>query len=667
MDAANGSHARFNGNGESRSLFGTIKHDFLPSVAVFLVALPLCMGIAIASGAPVAAGLITGIVGGLVVGFLSGAPLQVSGPAAGLTVIVYGIVQSFGLEALGVIVLGAGLLQVVAGMLRLGQWFRAVSPAVIKGMLAGIGLLILASQFHVMIDDKPKESGIENLLTIPQAVAKGIGMPEASTAEQRAFRTQLLKDAGKIHERQTEVEDAVVAAVPQAEAKTDAEHITHTTRSTAARQTTPVDLSALAERQQEVNTVLAGLVSRIEEMGATAGQKARAQKAALAAAKANEYALAQMKAGDGIAAVEAQGVAVARLQNLLVQLKDHQWAAKAGIVTIVVLLLWNGLARGRLRMIPAPLVAVTVVAAAAFYWKLPVLYVEVPDNLLNSVRLPSLSIFESANIMSMIQAAVVVALIASAETLLCAAAVDRMHGGKRTNYDRELLAQGVGNSVCGLLGGLPMTGVIVRSAANLQAGASSRASAIMHGLWLVVFVSLLGFVLRAIPIASLAAVLVYTGYKLINLKQIKELLQYGWGEVVVFLATMIGIVVTDLLTGVVIGFLLSAAKLLYNFSHLSVDFDVDHDQRRCVLSLEGTATFLRLPVLANALEQVPQGYELHVELNRLDYIDHACLDLLMSCAKQYETNGGRLVMDWNCLQAQFGRKVAPLEAQKSVA
>src|SRR5688572_14498292 len=152
-----------NSNSPTRHL----KQDFLASIVVFFVALPLCMGIAFASGAPVAAGLITGIVGGLVVGFLAGAPLQVSGPAAGLTVIVYGIVQQFGLEGLGPIVLAAGLMQVLAGLLRLGKWFRAVSPAVIKGMLAGIGLLILASQFHVMIDDKPKESGIQNLVTIP--------------------------------------------------------------------------------------------------------------------------------------------------------------------------------------------------------------------------------------------------------------------------------------------------------------------------------------------------------------------------------------------------------------------------------------------------------------------------------------------------------------------
>src|SRR5262245_41036006 len=162
---------------DSESKKSVFKSDFLASIVVFLVALPLCMGIAIASGAPVAAGLITGIIGGLIVGTISGCPLQVSGPAAGLTVIVYDIIQHHGLEMLGLGVLLAGIMQMVAGIARLGQWFRAVSPAVIQGMLAGIGFLILASQFHVMIDDKPSGSGAKNLATIPAAIAKAARIP----------------------------------------------------------------------------------------------------------------------------------------------------------------------------------------------------------------------------------------------------------------------------------------------------------------------------------------------------------------------------------------------------------------------------------------------------------------------------------------------------------
>ncbi len=148
----------------------TFGRDFLASIVVFLVALPLCMGISIASGMPPTAGIITGIIGGLVVGFLAGSPLQVSGPAAGLSVLVLQFVQEQGVEMLGVVVLFAGLLQLAAGTFKLGQWFRAVSPAVIYGMLAGIGVLILASQFHVMLDSKPIGTGIQNLIGIPGAL-----------------------------------------------------------------------------------------------------------------------------------------------------------------------------------------------------------------------------------------------------------------------------------------------------------------------------------------------------------------------------------------------------------------------------------------------------------------------------------------------------------------
>ena len=199
-----------------------------------------------------------------------------------------------------------------------------------------------------------------------------------------------------------------------------------------------------------------------------------------------------------------------------------------------------------------------------------------------------------------------------------------------------------------------MTGVIVRSAANVQAGAKTRASAILHGVWLLTFVALLSFMLRSIPVAALAAILVFTGYKLVNLKVLKELRKYGWGEVVTYLATMTMIVVTDLLTGVIVGILISAIRLLYMFSHLDVKLVNDEKHDRAVLTMEGTATFLRLPVLAKQLEQVPQNAELHVHFERLEFIDHACLDLLMSWAKRHENTGGSLVLDWDSLHASFG-------------
>ena len=141
--------------------------DLTASIVVFLVAMPLCMGIAIASGVPAEKGLITGIIGGIVVGTLAGSPMQVSGPAAGLAVIVYELVRDQGLSALGPILILAGAIQVIAGVFRLGGWFRAISPAVVHGMLAGIGVLIVVGQFHVLFDHRPLPSGLQNLAAMP--------------------------------------------------------------------------------------------------------------------------------------------------------------------------------------------------------------------------------------------------------------------------------------------------------------------------------------------------------------------------------------------------------------------------------------------------------------------------------------------------------------------
>src|SRR5690349_3387799 len=146
--------------------------DFTASIVVFLVAMPLCMGIAVASGVPAEKGLITGIIGGIVVGALAGSPLQVSGPAAGLAVIVFELVRQYGVVALGPLLLIAGTIQFIAGAARLGGWFRAISPAVVHGMLAGIGVLICISQFHVLFDDSPKPGGVENLLAIPMSLLR---------------------------------------------------------------------------------------------------------------------------------------------------------------------------------------------------------------------------------------------------------------------------------------------------------------------------------------------------------------------------------------------------------------------------------------------------------------------------------------------------------------
>ncbi|MGE3314405.1 MAG: SulP family inorganic anion transporter [Planctomycetaceae bacterium] len=624
-----------------------LRHDFLSSIVVFLVALPLCMGVAIASGAPVAAGLITGIIGGLVVGSISGAPMQVSGPAAGLTVIVYGIIQSLGLETLGIVVLLAGFLQLIAGIFRLGQWFRAVSPAVIEGMLAGIGVLIFSSQFHVMVDDKPKENGVQNIITIPDAIKKGLPLPEWKSAEENQFHTDKLKQIGMLHERQVQIRERVAELVP-AHYESEQEELVAVF---------PPDL---VSQQSAVLAELQTAVKEIEAQGLTSNENDRERKLSEATDKSVEHsriALAHLEAGAVKEVRQSQQFADETLRGVLDRLKNHDWAAKLGVLTIILIIVWQAFVPKKLRLVPAPLIAIVAVTAFTYSLSLPVLYVEVPDNLFNEIHLPTMTTLGELPIVEVVKMAFVVAIVASAETLLCATAVDQMHQGPRTKYDKELAAQGVGNMLCGLVGALPMTGVIVRSAANVQAGARSRLSAILHGAWILGFVVGASFLLRAIPTAGLAAILVFTGYKLMHPQTIRELWKYGIGEVAIYLITVITIVTTDLLTGVLVGMAASGAKLLYTFSDLQIDLKVRSEARMADLALKGAATFIGLPKLASRLEEVPPNVELHVDLNKLDYIDHACLDLLMNWAKQHEATGGSLVIDWESLHANFRREL----------
>lgn len=634
---------------ETGGLLSAPKQDFLASIVVFLVALPLCMGIAIASGVPVAAGLITGIVGGLIVGWFSGAPLQVSGPAAGLTVIVYDLVQNHGLEVLGIAVLIGGTLQLIAGLMHYGGWFRAVSPAVIHGMLAGIGVLILSSQFHVMVDDAPKGSGIKNLLSIPEAIKKGLPFPELGTVEERTARRDLLQQFGSLHEQQVQLRELAAELIPVTAQESDHSQLTLPDK---------LQLEPLVKMQHQLYGRLNDLVEQLEAKGVSEKVRdpARLRESTARSMEQSRVALSDLQDGHAEQVRTSQAKAQQHLEDVLAELKNHDWAAKIGLLTVFALLLWKVIVPDRLKLVPAPLVAVIVATTATAMLKLPVLYVEVPDNLWSEIHFPSLTVLHSVSVGVVLQAGIVLAIVASAETLLCATAVDQMQSHTRTQYDRELAAQGIGNMICGLLGGLPMTGVIVRSSANVEAGGRTRLSTILHGAWLLVFVSILAFLLRMIPTAALAAMLVYTGYKLININAIRELRKYGWGEVLIYVATLGTIVCTDLLTGVLTGVALSAAKLLHTFSRLKVHFEAQPNGRAVKLRLVGAATFIRLPRLADALERVPVASELHVDFDRLTFIDHACLDLLMNWAKQHEGSGGTLVIDWDSLRANFHNK-----------
>jgi MFS superfamily sulfate permease-like transporter len=603
------------------------------------------MGIALASGAPVAAGLVTGIIGGLVVGALAGAPLQVSGPAAGLTVICGEIIREHGFPALGVMVIFGGGLQLAAGLLKFGQWFRAVSPAVIHGMLSGIGVLILSSQLHVMVDDRPRASGLANVISIPEAIWKGMPLPAAESADRRRVRIDLLQRFGRLHERQAEIAAETTRLIT-----------THGTRPQRAEEAdrltrfVPEQEAVLADLH-EAEAIYLGSSIR----GANGDRAARVGTAIGDAIDRAQAALTDLRGRRGDTAESSQAAAGAALARVSGELKSHDWAAKLGLLTIAIIILWQALAPKRLRLVPGPLLAIGIVTLLASLFYLPVLYVEVPANLIDGLTFPSWTVFQDVPLRELVIGGIMVAVVASAETLLCAGAVDRMHQGPRTQYDRELAAQGAGNMLCGLVGGLPMTGVIVRSAANVQAGAASRLSAMLHGLWLLIFVVLLGSFLSFIPISALAGILVYTGFKLIDWRGFVRLWHTSRTEAGIFLATLVVIVVEDLLLGVLTGIVLSAVKLLVTFSHLDVRLQVNASDQppQARLRIAGAATFLRLPVLAAKLDEVPQGAHLHVDFEHLDYIDHACLELLVAWEKQHESAGGRLFLDWGQLQARF--------------
>jgi MFS superfamily sulfate permease-like transporter len=487
--------------------------DILASLVVFMVALPLCVAIAKACGLPPEAGLVTGIVGGLVVGLIAGSPLQVSGPAAGLIVLVLTFYNApDGPVRLGWIILLGGLFQLLAGVLRLGQWFRAVSPAVVLGMLAGIGLIILAKQFHVLFDRPAPEKIVDALAAIPSTVGT-------------AFET------------------------------------------------------------------------------------------------------------DGLEGAKAAGI--------------------LGLLTIAVMVAWKLLAPKPVALVPAAVVAVLAATLAAELTGWTVAKVQV-SKLEDGIRLLNPADWRRFLLDGAVWgAAVTLALIASAESLLCAAAVDAKHTGPRTQFNRELAAQGLGNAICGVLGVLPMTGVIVRSAANVEAGAKSRLSAILHGAWLLLFVVFLPFLLTRVPLAALAGVLVYTGWKLLEIPEARKLLAESRAEFAIFIATACGVVLADLLAGVLLGIALTAARLLHRFSRIDIQAASDPTGKRVDLHLSGAGTFLSLPRLAAALEIVPRGKELHVHLEGLRAVDHAIFDLLRKFKGQYEASGGTFVLDYDELHVRL--------------
>jgi carbonic anhydrase len=466
---------------------GTFRPDLLASFVVFLVAIPLSLGIAVASGAPVAAGLIAAVVGGIVAGALGGSPLQVSGPAAGLTMIVASLIHSYGWQATCAITLCAGLLQLTLAVCRVARSALAVSPAVVHGMMAGVGVVIVLSQVHVMLGGRPQGSALANLWQLPGQVAA-----------------------------------------------------------------------------------------------------------------------------------------------------HHSRATLIGLLTIAVLVAW-----GRLRTprIPGPLIAVAVGTATAWVlgWDVP--RVDLPDSLLGGWEPPALP---AGSPLGVVGAVVAVAVVAGVESLLCAAALDRIRpaGVPRSDLDRELVGQGAANTVSGLLGGLPVAGVVMRSVANVRAGARSRTSAVLHGVWVLILALSCGPVVERIPLAALAALLMALGVRLLDRTHVRHLRHHR--EAPVYVVTLLGVVTLGLGEGVLIGVGLAALVALRRLTRLTLHTECSNGRWHVVV--EGALTFLGVPRLTALLHQVPPGVPVDLDLD-VNFMDHAAFEAIHHWRVGHESSGGKVDID----------------------
>lgn len=476
--------------------------DFSASIIVFLVALPLCLGIALGSGAPLFAGIIAGIVGGIVVGSLSGSQLSVSGPAAGLTVIVatsIGKVPVYEAFLLSVII--AGAIQLLFGAIKAGVVGDYIPNCVLKGMLGAIGILLIIKQFtHLIGYDDTDFLIIENIST-------GI-------------------------------------------------HITI--------------LNAINNALQVV----------------TPG------------------------------------------------------AALIGVLSLLILIIFEipkFKKTAFAKLIPAPLVVVLLGIAIQ---EIALLYS--PSLLLQSKHLVSLPIAKNTNEFlgfftfpdfrfitnkDVWISGVTIAIVASIETLLCIEAVDKIDPYKRvTPANRELAAQGVGNIVSGLIGGIPITSVIVRSAANTAAGATSKRSTIFHGILLMVCAVLIPSLLNKIPLAALAAILIFTGYKLIKLPIIISMYKKGWDQFIPFTITIIAILATDLLIGIVIG-MVTAMIFIIRVNFIS-SITIGNDENNYLIRLRKDVSFLNKPIIKSKLENIPRNSFLIIDTTRADYVDKDIIDVI---------------------------------------
>ena len=486
------------------SLFkpSNLAKDLPAGLVVFLVALPLCLGISLASNAPLAAGIIAGIVGGLVVGVLSGSSTSVTGPAAGLTAVVATQIADLGsFQAFLVAVIVAGALQIVFGILKGGFLSSFFPSSVVKGLLAGIGIIIILKQLPHLV-------GYD---------ADPVGETDFCQLDQKNTFTEL----------------------------------------------------------------------------------------------------------------------PAALQMFL------PGAALIGLLSVGLLIFWGKVSWLQKSPIPGPLVAVLfgtavnlVLIQMGHPWAIaPTHLVQVPvaEGVSGFLQLFCFPDFSALAKPAVYGAAVTLAVIASLETLLTIEAVDKIDPQQRKSpANRELLAQGAGNMVSGFLGGLPMTSVIVRSGANLNAGAQTKISAIFHGVLLLGCVALLPRWLNQIPLCALAAILIVTGYKLASPKIISQMWKEGKYQFLPFAITVIAIVFTNLLTGILIGLGVSLLFILYsNFRrpiHQVLEKHISGNVMR--IELPPQVSFLNRAAMQKSLYAIPTGGSILIDARNADYIDPDILDLL---------------------------------------
>ncbi|MFO1419233.1 MAG: SulP family inorganic anion transporter [Methylotetracoccus sp.] len=481
--------------------FHHLKHDLPAGIVVFLVALPLCLGIALASGAPLFAGLVTGIIGGTVVAWASGSQLSVSGPAAGLTVIVLTAIQKLGsFEAFLLSVTLAGVLQLALGILRAGVIGAYFPASVIKGMLAAIGLILIMKQLPHAVGYDAELEGDETYMPL--------------NAEDTVL--DLFRSFGAISPSATTV--AVVAILIM-----------------LAWETTFI----------KKNRIL-GLVP---------------------------------------------GPLVAVL-----------WGVGYNVLTSIYL--------PEYRILNEHLVNLSAVAGLGDF--------------VNHLTHPDFSQWRNPEIYVI---ATTVAIVASLETLLSLEAVDKLDPLKRVApTNRELRAQGIGNIISGLIGGLPMTAVIVRSAANVNAGGRTKMASFIHGLLLLFSVCMLTWALNLIPLAALAAILLLTGYKLAKPQHFVEMYRKGPNQLIPFVMTILAILVTDLLKGIGIGMVIGLYFVVRANFHAAMS--LTQDGRNYLLRLQKDVSFLNKALLRSYLQSIQPASYVIIDASRAQFVDQDILEAI---------------------------------------